>query len=195
MVKTEEEKEVLVLVEPEDFLKRLFSLTQVIQIFEPDLYKVLYSRVTLPGDHGRGGRVPSKLPLFIPETKLWYKGQWFERTELVGEAQSEYSRRPLGLVHWHLPLSPAEDAAFLRGELGRPDLPFLSFSFCILMESIKELLERKIQSTQLLETLAFRSREICISPHLCAALQCFIYTCLGSPERFPVHPAPSKTRE
>ncbi|KAF1604887.1 UNVERIFIED_CONTAM: putative crossover junction endonuclease EME2, partial [Eudyptes robustus] len=35
MVKTEEEKEVLVLVEPEDFLKRLFSLTQ------PDLNQVL----------------------------------------------------------------------------------------------------------------------------------------------------------
>ncbi|NXW09920.1 EME2 endonuclease, partial [Fregetta grallaria] len=34
-VKTEEEKEVLVLVEPEDFLKRLFSLTQ------PDLNQVL----------------------------------------------------------------------------------------------------------------------------------------------------------
>lgn len=43
MVKTEEEKEVLVLVEPEDFLKRLFSLTQVIRISEPDLHKVLYS--------------------------------------------------------------------------------------------------------------------------------------------------------
>ncbi|KFP09527.1 putative crossover junction endonuclease EME2, partial [Egretta garzetta] len=35
VVKTEEEKEVLVLVEPEDFLKRLFSLTQ------PDLNQVL----------------------------------------------------------------------------------------------------------------------------------------------------------
>ncbi|KAF1664654.1 putative crossover junction endonuclease EME2, partial [Aptenodytes patagonicus] len=35
MVKTEEEKEVLVLVEPEDFLKRLFSLSQ------PDLNQVL----------------------------------------------------------------------------------------------------------------------------------------------------------
>ncbi|KAK0677408.1 EME2 endonuclease, partial [Pygoscelis papua] len=35
MVKTEEEKEVLVLVEPEDFLKHLFSLTQ------PDLNQVL----------------------------------------------------------------------------------------------------------------------------------------------------------
>ncbi|NXU24055.1 EME2 endonuclease, partial [Thalassarche chlororhynchos] len=35
MVKAEEEKEVLVLVEPEDFLKRLFSLTQ------PDLNQVL----------------------------------------------------------------------------------------------------------------------------------------------------------
>uniref|UniRef100_A0A8B9DFD7 Essential meiotic structure-specific endonuclease subunit 2 n=1 Tax=Anser cygnoides TaxID=8845 RepID=A0A8B9DFD7_ANSCY len=49
-VKTEEEKEVLVLVEPEDFLKRLFSLTQVIQISDfvdappgsqPDLNHVL----------------------------------------------------------------------------------------------------------------------------------------------------------
>lgn len=29
MVKTEEEKEVLVLLEPADFLKRLYSLTQV----------------------------------------------------------------------------------------------------------------------------------------------------------------------
>uniref|UniRef100_A0A8B9B9T4 Essential meiotic structure-specific endonuclease subunit 2 n=1 Tax=Anser brachyrhynchus TaxID=132585 RepID=A0A8B9B9T4_9AVES len=49
-VKTEEKKEVLVLVEPEDFLKRLFSLTQVIQISDfvdappgsqPDLNHVL----------------------------------------------------------------------------------------------------------------------------------------------------------
>ncbi|NXJ12810.1 EME2 endonuclease, partial [Odontophorus gujanensis] len=38
MVKTEEEKEVLVLLEPADFLKRLYSLTQVIQ---PDLNQVL----------------------------------------------------------------------------------------------------------------------------------------------------------
>lgn len=40
-MKTEEEKEMLVLVELEDFLKRRFSLTQVIQISEPDLYKAL----------------------------------------------------------------------------------------------------------------------------------------------------------
>ena len=71
MVKTEEEKEVLVLVEPEDFLKCLFSLSQEIQISEPDLHRVLYSRVTLHGEHGRGGRVPSKLPLLHPETKLY----------------------------------------------------------------------------------------------------------------------------
>lgn len=42
-MKTEEEKEMLVLVELEDFLKRCLSLTQVIQIFEPDLYKALCS--------------------------------------------------------------------------------------------------------------------------------------------------------
>uniref|UniRef100_A0A8C3BVG7 Essential meiotic structure-specific endonuclease subunit 2 n=1 Tax=Cairina moschata TaxID=8855 RepID=A0A8C3BVG7_CAIMO len=42
-VKTEEEKEILVLVELEDFLKHRFSLTQVIQISEPDLYKALCS--------------------------------------------------------------------------------------------------------------------------------------------------------
>ncbi|XP_009820022.2 probable crossover junction endonuclease EME2 [Gavia stellata] len=45
MVKTEEEKEVLVLVEPEDFLKRLFSLTQsfvnVPSASQPDLNQVL----------------------------------------------------------------------------------------------------------------------------------------------------------
>lgn len=42
-MKTEEEKEILVLVELEDFLKHRFSLTQVIQISEPDLYKALCS--------------------------------------------------------------------------------------------------------------------------------------------------------
>ncbi|NWW91116.1 EME2 endonuclease, partial [Rhynochetos jubatus] len=52
VVKTEEEKEVLVLVEPEDFLKRLFSLTQVIQISEPDPHKVLYSMLPLAGVEG-----------------------------------------------------------------------------------------------------------------------------------------------
>ncbi|XP_054699524.1 probable crossover junction endonuclease EME2 isoform X4 [Grus americana] len=45
MVKTEEEKEVLVLVEPEDFLKRLFSLTQSFvnapSASQPDLNQVL----------------------------------------------------------------------------------------------------------------------------------------------------------
>lgn len=92
-MKTEEEKEVLVLVEPEDFLKRLFSLTQVIQISEPELHKAVYSRVTLPSEQGKGGRVRSKLPLLHPETKLCYRGRWFERGELVGEAVSEYSRR------------------------------------------------------------------------------------------------------
>ncbi|NXW25166.1 EME2 endonuclease, partial [Circaetus pectoralis] len=38
-VSTSQEKEVLVLVGGGDFLKRLFSLTQVIQISEPDLHK------------------------------------------------------------------------------------------------------------------------------------------------------------
>ncbi|KAM6350614.1 LOW QUALITY PROTEIN: putative crossover junction endonuclease EME2 [Alca torda] len=51
-VKTEEEKEVLVFLEPEDFLKRLFSLTQVIQALS-QTRQVLYSRVTLPGEQGR----------------------------------------------------------------------------------------------------------------------------------------------
>ncbi|KAM9292139.1 putative crossover junction endonuclease EME2 [Morus bassanus] len=45
VVKTEEEKEVLVLVEPEDFLKRLFSLTQNFvnapSVSQPDLNQVL----------------------------------------------------------------------------------------------------------------------------------------------------------
>lgn len=54
-MKTEEEKEMLVLVELEDFLKRRFSLTQVIQISEPDLYKALcnvysFSQGTMEGE-------------------------------------------------------------------------------------------------------------------------------------------------
>lgn len=73
----------------------------------------------------------------------------------MGEALSEYSRRSLGMVRRHLPLTPGEDAAFLRGELGRPDLPFLALSFFILTERIKDLLERNVQSTQPLETPAF----------------------------------------
>lgn len=41
--------------------------------------------------------------------------------------------------------------------------------------------------------------ELCVSSHFCAVLQHFIYPCLGSlcffPEKFPIHPVPSKTRE
>lgn len=41
--------------------------------------------------------------------------------------------------------------------------------------------------------------EVCVSSHFWAVLQHFIYTCLGSlcffPEKFPVYPVPSKTRE
>lgn len=54
MVKTEEEKQMLVLVEP-DFLQHRLSLTQVIQISEPDLYKALcnvysFSQGTMEGE-------------------------------------------------------------------------------------------------------------------------------------------------
>lgn len=41
--------------------------------------------------------------------------------------------------------------------------------------------------------------ELCVSSHFCAVLQHFIYPCLGSlcffPEKFPIHPVPSKTKE
>lgn len=52
-------------------------------------------------------------------------------------------------------VTPGQDAGFLRGDLGRPDLPFLAFSFCIFKEFLKDLLKRNVQSTQPLETLAF----------------------------------------
>lgn len=72
MVKTEEVAEVV--VEP-DFLRCLFSLTLSIRISETDQHKVLYSRVTLPSEHRRGGRIHSQLPLLHSETKLCDRGQ------------------------------------------------------------------------------------------------------------------------
>lgn len=64
-MKTEEKKEVLVLVEPEDFLKRLFSLTQVIQISEPDLYKALCSSRLAKGPR-KWGEPSSKTAIAPP---------------------------------------------------------------------------------------------------------------------------------
>ncbi|NXT82004.1 EME2 endonuclease, partial [Zapornia atra] len=58
-VKTEEEKEVLVLVEPEDLLKRLFSLSQVIQMSGPDPHQVLCSRAALLGEGLEGSSTKS----------------------------------------------------------------------------------------------------------------------------------------
>lgn len=59
------------------------------------------------------------------------------------------------------PLNPSQDAAFFGGRLGRPDLPFLVFSFSIIMVLTEDALERINPSTQPLEPLAFQSREAC----------------------------------
>lgn len=40
------------------------------------------------------------------------------------------------------PLNPSQDAAFFRGRLGRPDLPFLVFSFSIIMVLVEDALQR-----------------------------------------------------
>ncbi|NXS65667.1 EME2 endonuclease, partial [Pandion haliaetus] len=72
MVKTEEEKEVLVLVEPEDFLKRLFSLTQMIQILEPDLHKVL----PLAGLEGSFTKTYSLAIVGLDAYRQYMPGKW-----------------------------------------------------------------------------------------------------------------------
>ncbi|KFM00952.1 putative crossover junction endonuclease EME2, partial [Aptenodytes forsteri] len=86
MVKTEEEKEVLVLVEPEDFLKRLFSLTQ------PDLNQVL----PLAGLEGSSTKTYSLAVIgldayrrYVPgERRCWGSSQWAEISVSAGGAHS-----------------------------------------------------------------------------------------------------------
>ncbi|NXS42101.1 EME2 endonuclease, partial [Balaeniceps rex] len=67
MVKTEEEKEVLVLVEPEDFLKRLFSLTQ------PDLNQVL----PLADLEGSSTKTYSLAVMGLDAYRRYVPGEWW----------------------------------------------------------------------------------------------------------------------
>ncbi|NXL49219.1 EME2 endonuclease, partial [Podilymbus podiceps] len=66
VVKTEEEKEVLVLIEPEDFLKRLFSLTQ------PDLNQVL----PLAGLEGSSAKTYSLAVVGLDAYRRYVPGEW-----------------------------------------------------------------------------------------------------------------------